>query len=289
MTEQLPNRNDKIYKEIESFKDYEFTNCVAFEMAIRNEIVLNTLDYLLHYYDYYENLEYIPFRACTDEDTEIDSKKIFKYRYRKKLDSLVNSYYIDFDSVKLYLNMLVNKIDNTKLKRITNIKSYKILTLMTIETESNIHLDNISINKAFNKFSRPNLIVPQDKKKPLPDINFNLPKKELLKYIKILKDEYDKEFLSINSYSELNYGEITSKFEDKYSAKNPTSTVYADWFFIYDYWKYEKQNEKTDKDIFIDLEMENQIDYKEDMIRKIRDKMKFFIEELGYIKLISGT
>ena len=33
----LVNRDDLIYQEIESFKDYEFTNCVAYEMAIRNE------------------------------------------------------------------------------------------------------------------------------------------------------------------------------------------------------------------------------------------------------------
>ena len=37
--ENLPNRNDDIYKEIESFEDYEFTQCIAYEMAIRNEEV----------------------------------------------------------------------------------------------------------------------------------------------------------------------------------------------------------------------------------------------------------
>ena len=32
----LPKRDDEIYKEIESFKDYELTQCVAYEMAIRS-------------------------------------------------------------------------------------------------------------------------------------------------------------------------------------------------------------------------------------------------------------
>ena len=36
---KLPNRNDKVYKEIERFKDYELTNCIVYEMAIRNEYV----------------------------------------------------------------------------------------------------------------------------------------------------------------------------------------------------------------------------------------------------------
>ena len=36
---ELPQRDDNIYKEIEAFNDYEFTNCIAFEMAIRNKEV----------------------------------------------------------------------------------------------------------------------------------------------------------------------------------------------------------------------------------------------------------
>lgn len=37
---QLPKRSDPIYKEIEEFKDYEYTNCIAYEMAIRNKEVI---------------------------------------------------------------------------------------------------------------------------------------------------------------------------------------------------------------------------------------------------------
>jgi hypothetical protein len=35
--DRLPQRDDLIYKEIEEFQDYELTNCVAYEMAIRNK------------------------------------------------------------------------------------------------------------------------------------------------------------------------------------------------------------------------------------------------------------
>lgn len=34
---KLPQRDDLIYKEIEEFQDYELTNCVAYEMAIRSQ------------------------------------------------------------------------------------------------------------------------------------------------------------------------------------------------------------------------------------------------------------
>lgn len=44
------NRNDKQYLEIESFEDYEFTSCMAYEMAIRNnrviELIKNNLEYI---------------------------------------------------------------------------------------------------------------------------------------------------------------------------------------------------------------------------------------------------
>ncbi len=46
----LPKRSDSIYKEIENFKDYELTQCVAYEMSIRNYVNLNTLYTLLEEY-----------------------------------------------------------------------------------------------------------------------------------------------------------------------------------------------------------------------------------------------
>ena len=43
MNEELPN----VYTQIEEFKDYEFTNCIAYEMMIRNKEVIN----LIHQFD----------------------------------------------------------------------------------------------------------------------------------------------------------------------------------------------------------------------------------------------
>ena len=37
--DNLPKRSDKIYQEIEEFEEYELTQCVVYEMAIRNEDV----------------------------------------------------------------------------------------------------------------------------------------------------------------------------------------------------------------------------------------------------------
>ena len=49
---KLPKRSDSIYKEIEEFEDYEYSNCIAYEMAIRNKEVkrlikvLNKMEHL---------------------------------------------------------------------------------------------------------------------------------------------------------------------------------------------------------------------------------------------------
>ena len=36
----LPKRSDRKYLRIEEYQDYEFTHCIAYEMAIRNEEVI---------------------------------------------------------------------------------------------------------------------------------------------------------------------------------------------------------------------------------------------------------
>ncbi|MDF1877005.1 hypothetical protein JHD47_04155 [Sulfurimonas sp. SAG-AH-194-L11] len=43
-------RSDDIYKEVEEFKDYELTQCIAYEMAIRNKDNLEEIDTIAEYY-----------------------------------------------------------------------------------------------------------------------------------------------------------------------------------------------------------------------------------------------
>ncbi len=57
---KLPKRDDEIYKEIESFGDYELTQCVAYEMAIRNDFNLSQVEIIVDYYnDNKENIDSI--------------------------------------------------------------------------------------------------------------------------------------------------------------------------------------------------------------------------------------
>ena len=72
--DKLPQRDDLIYKEIEEFQDYELTNCIAYEMMIRNKDAAEELknSYDKKYWDDFDN----------EEHTNIYNQ------YKKELDNL---------------------------------------------------------------------------------------------------------------------------------------------------------------------------------------------------------
>lgn len=41
---KLPKRDSRVYTDIEKLKDYELTNCIAYEMAIRNDMNIKNID-----------------------------------------------------------------------------------------------------------------------------------------------------------------------------------------------------------------------------------------------------
>ena len=48
---KLPKRSDLIYKEIEEFEDYEYSNCIAYEMCTRNKEVKKLLNIIINKFD----------------------------------------------------------------------------------------------------------------------------------------------------------------------------------------------------------------------------------------------
>ena len=124
-------------------------------------------------------------------------------------------------------------------------------------------------------------------KRAVLKLNFALPKEELTAYISKIKDEYDSNNSIIKSSMEL-IGEDLEKSDNKHTKNKAKAIKWADWFYIYDYWTFEQKG-KTDKEIFVNLEVENDIPYKEESIRKIRDKMIYLIDGFGYRELITGV
>jgi hypothetical protein len=347
----LPQRDDLIYKEIEEFQDYELTNCVAYEMAIRNNKNFEKIDNVIRFYEenkdfisywisekkeYDEklfltgsekhhiiiemllNIEILPFFEYGDIISFIDNR--IKNRIYEIIKILNNQYKSDeiiikFDNANIIYNDLLSSII---LSRIIEKEGYKIITELYVEDEhgfipidkndENSDYKQIETIEDFNDFyqledrenieviskiepifKRPKLKINKFKiNSIIGEIDFSLPKEELIAYISKIKDDFDKDNSIIKTPLEL-LGETLEKSDNKKTPKKPKASVYADWFYIYDYWKYEKIQGKTDKDIFVALEVENNVPYKEDMLRKIRDKMKYFIDDLGYKELITGV
>lgn len=322
---KLPQRDDLIYKEIEEFQDYELTNCVAYEMMIRTDNDYHVVSNKSYVYKIdkiklsdinlfgFQNLLQVVEKLYPKyiEDTKerafdiffrnslFKQKEITGYLNEKDFENenLKEIYRQDFNQGKrFYTNNILDDLEyfieyylNNDDEFFNNIYIPTLLEPYLLDKNNCKAI--IKEQKILRKMKLPSSRPESNfniQKSCLLEINLNLLKEELIAYISKIKDDFDKDNSIIKSSLEL-LGEILEKSDNKKTPKKPKASVYADWFYIYDYWKYEKALGKTDKDIFVALEVENNVPYKEDMLRKIRDKMKYFIDDLGYKELITGV
>lgn len=217
------NRYDSIYKEIETFKDYEFTNCVAYEMAIRNE---NLKQELLMF--------------------QKKNKSFFSKEESEKIKEIKEKYflniidYLEFVNPE-YINFLKYKFP-TKDKVITRntltaFEKSNSPVINKIKTKNNNSFFAISIddskNEIFNHFSifkiqaRPNMFVPDNFKIQTPNFNLAFPLEELIAQITLYKKEYDRENSLLEFFKDL-------KKDSNNKNKISRNIKIADKFFIYD-------------------------------------------------------
>ena len=289
--DRLPQRDDLIYKEIEEFQDYELTNCIAYEMAIRNENISALVNKYLK--------KRFVFSYTEEKNDDIELLKNYGFTLETMLMTEILK--ILKEDIKVFSGLVSRNATypNNILKNKINNNSYVYFEKDSFFSESfddkNTIVEKIdekNIDKNFISSIRFSFRRPQLKFKKNKifntEINLNLSKDELIAYISKIKDNFDKDNSIIKTPLEL-LGETLEKSNNNKTPKKPKALVYADWFYIYDYWKYEKTQGKTDKEIFVALEVEKNVPYKEDMLRKIRDKMKYFIDDLGYKELITGV
>ncbi len=132
--DKLPKRSAPVYEEIENFKDYELTECIAYEMAIRNdENIENIKNFIKNFLakdfidnDYQPILEQKNFKA-----SKIDSFKLTK--------NMINPF-------ELYLNYpffkdLNDFITNEKNKYIKEAKRRKEAFIKKYSHSDNINYD----------------------------------------------------------------------------------------------------------------------------------------------------
>ena len=226
---KLPSRSDEIYKEIESFEDYEFSNNIAYEMMIRNSDFIKDR--------YVLTVKCVTFRIMIEEEEyEIIMKEIDKdflklnerekaIHYKELILMYVDKYGISYNDMmncynKEYLflhNSLQYKIGNKNIEYDLP-KDYKITPD-----------DNITLEYEL-AFKRPKIQIKNFSKITQISLNLSLPKNELLEYISKIKDIADNG--DIKAPIEL-LGENLQKAECNF--KQNKKKRYADMFFIYDY------------------------------------------------------
>ncbi len=255
---KLPNRNDKVYKEIERFKEYELTNCIVYEMAIRNEYVKE----LMFLYQKELNSWGIDISFNLNEECiNIPSKRIVEnYEYSKYYkEETIESNFIkdelelhsiyptalqefflvpgkndikDIDPMVIIEEHQENFIDETKPRK---------RTLILDKYNSNYHEDNSyklqSLSNVLNiNYSRPKIISENEKKADV-SLNLKLSKEELIAYIEKIKDTFDKDNSIIMTPLELLGKELNIEYID---IKNMTAKEWADMFYMYDFFNASK-------------------------------------------------
>lgn len=309
----LPKRSDSIYKEIEEFEDYEFTNCIAYEMAIRNEEAkkiiqkISKLNSIRHHFIYRKNEDgdYYDLFGRSDKYFILENDLVVKQLETK----LLKTFMIDYSKINdrpcgnilltresliyimqqglFFLNeSKINPINNT-LANFTRKDFFEIHQSYNIKTKENI---------SKLKDTRTKKLRYKDKDISIP-LNLNLPKDELIAYISKIKDEYDNDNSIVKNINDL-LGEDSTKADDEHTQKKSNPIRWADWFYIYDCYKILKANKKdSDENLFgdIDTKLKEHYDslkinhYSEKQYKIIKKKMIYNIDNLGYKELITGV
>lgn len=138
-TKKIPNRNKWKYRRIEKYEDYEFTHCIAYEMAIRNEEVI-ILTKLLENLNILNKELFLNQNFLDSNIEEINSYAMSELIYLK----------IIFDNFSL----LLNQYENDYLLNI--IQTYNNATFQMFKSHYN---EEKSLKNLFNKATNADKIL----------------------------------------------------------------------------------------------------------------------------------
>jgi len=290
-------RGNKQYTDIENFKKYELTHCIAYEMAIRNDNIIKSIKDFLYEY----SLLNIP--------TYKEAKSFIEnYRQRELfIDFFINPYalYLDYHFFKDTKELIKNipNFKNSEFNIFFNPKAlYQDKNNIDVYTEEQLekyyfmsqltnnlfHYDlTTSLNDTLSNRITPNYSRPLDVVKSWSRekdilLNMALPTDELIDFIERLKRNKDFKSLSKSIYDFFN-------IEDEINTELLPNirNNFADLFFCYDSYKLGlKPNRIKNKidDFRYDSLNDNPI--KIDTIDKYISLAKEYIDNQKYRQLV---
>ena len=266
---KLPKRSDLIYKEIEEFEDYEYSNCIAYEMCTRNKEVKKLLNIIINKFD--EIFEATEFEFIINKEAiEKECNELKKYGIGfNTLSSILTDIFYEINDIevgKSSLNILYENDLILDRKDYLYVDPYDDGIVGVLENGDEeiipykqMNLDYIPLIK--KSYSRPTLKIDKSKIFKV-ELNLSLPKEELLDYVSKIKDDFNNKTnamirtpidlliydSSLMEYigKENNTSEINRKLDaledillddktDNSNIKKLKKKLIADSFFIYDY------------------------------------------------------
>lgn len=268
-------RSDRQYTEVEEFEEYEFTSCIAYEMAIRNPRVIElTIELLINQHKKFD-----------DDDI---SKELEKYEDELFLeygivDEFWHKYHFFEEANKIFddnYKEIITTTDNKSSSVIQEHEGYHRIFHITEDGTTPYYEKHI----IFPNFKRPRLHVYSFETFGEVFIDFSTPENELVAYIKHLKRDYDNDIIQ-SSHEEI-LG-LMPKATDEIKRKSETM---ADIFYAYDADGQGDTRRKIQNELFnyyADKGIETKtFDYK--TLKKYIEFAKVYIENKKYIELVTG-
>ncbi len=260
-------RNSPIYTDIEKFADYELTQCIAYEMAIRDSYYQKQVDEVIDYY--FKN----KINKMNINEINIE-KKISHYGWLcHKINQIDTIPFSELEKFKIYeeprykrIYQIIKILHNAnilaytqeeelaeeekydkKTTYIQNMDGYNIITTIIKDKWKDEEKDFKGVpystdnNNIENNFKRPKIKTDDlVSATPKVEINLTLPKDEIIAYIEHIKKTIDKKKLAPVEVLENKLQKSDTKVCPKkgkcFESKNLLSKQekLADMFYIYD-------------------------------------------------------
>ena len=262
-------RSDKQYTDIEKFEEYEFSSCIAYEMAIRHPRVIELIRYDL-------TKKNKPKDYCMDE-----THLVF---------GLPDIYYLDYH----FFNDIDHGMKGSMTGWIGNSNKEDDIHIHVLK-EYNGFIRNTTYEKNNGDpfysndlvrpwFKRPKLWIEKFDGTAMVQLDLNLPVNELMSYVAHLKKSFDENIIKTP------YDELMTPTGEQTSLSLWKAYKMADVFFVYDAIKLNYTKRKIQIEVYnyyADKGIETRtLDYK--TINKYHEFAIDYIENKRYMEIVTG-